>query len=329
MKPLRIYFDLGAVDDWHRREWEDRLGVADQAEGIPVTDHAIADCVVSPSTPWHFSNGGRCFGRLNLKRENPPRFVWDQGDLPSGHERGFYCSLPHLLFDARRHRTCHYAISYNECVQPGDFSEAQHLAGFVGGLTSGLRSRLLREMRTWPSSGFLCEEQSAPWTQMFDRSGLTLKKQYAAAIRRSRFFLCPRGNGVGSVRLFETMQSARVPVILSDDYMLPPAIDWDLCSVRIAEKDLHRIPSILRERDGDWPRLAANARQIWETHFSEKVFLTTVARGLRSLENAPAYPSLAHGFRRTLFFSRLKLRRSAGRALTSTRRLLSRPAASA
>jgi hypothetical protein len=326
MKRLRIFFDLGTLDDWHRREWEDRFAAADPTNALAVTDRATADCIVSTSTPWHFSNGGRSFGHVAADRDRPPRFVWDQSDLPGGHERGFYCSLPRLLFDPRRHRTCHYAISFNECIQAGDLSEAHYLAGFVGGVTSGLRSRLLRHLKSWSPADFLFEEQSGPWTQMFDRSGLAVKKNYASALRRCRFFLCPRGNGVGSVRLFETMQSARVPVILSDGYVLPPDINWDACAVRIAEKDLRHIPDILRARHADWPRLAANARRIWEERFSEKVFLTTLAGGIRSLHSAPAYPSAAHAWQRGLFVSLLKLRRGAGHARSSARRLLNRPA---
>jgi hypothetical protein len=321
VKPLHVYFELSALDVWHRKEWENRLAAADPAKAIPTTRPNDADCILSPSTPWHFSEGGRCFGLVASNNDHASRFVWDQGDLPSGYERGFYCSLPRSLFDQRRHRTCHYAIQYNECIEPGDLSEARKLVGFVGGITSGLRSRLISHLRSLSDHEVLCEEQRGPWTQMFDRSGLQVKQHYAKTLRSCRFFLCPRGNGVGSVRLFETMQAARVPVILSDSYVLPPGIDWPNCSVRVREKDMCHLPRLLRERESEWACLATSARREWEAHFSDKQFLSTLATGLHSLRDAAVDPPPSHALRRLTFLAALKSRRGAGRFKMLLRRL--------
>lgn len=309
MNRLRIFFDLASLDPWHRRELEKRLTDADTSHAQVASATTDADCVIAFSTPWHFSSGGRWLGRPGVEHSHPPRFVWDQSDLPSGHERGFYCSLPRTLYDARRHRTGHYATTYNECVRPGDFSEASKLFGFVGGITSGLRSRLVRQLHTQSGNDFLCEQQHGPWTQMFDRSGLPIKQRYAAALRSCRFFLCPRGNGVGSVRLFETMESARVPVILSDAYVLPTGIDWARCSIRIKERELHRLPAILRSHDQQWQALASAARKTWEQHFSPQCFLTTIGGGVQALKNATLHPPPSHALRRAAFLCHLQLRR--------------------
>lgn len=285
MPPLRIYFELDGLEKWHRREWEALVsalaaGPGPGADGVVVDDPASADGVIAPVAQAPTQRG--------LRRRHPgtgpQRFVWEQDDHPSGKEPGLYCSLPRSLFDPRRHRTFCYPIRYNECIGPGDRREAKYLYGFVGGVTSGLRGRLLQVLhRIGDPREMLLVERVGPWNQMFDRSGLAAKRSYAEALRQCRFFLCPRGNGVGSVRLFETMESARVPVIISDAYVLPSGIDWSTCSVRVRERDLRHIPLILAELVAEWPTLAENARNLWEKHFSRAVMLDSLARNLREL----------------------------------------------
>jgi hypothetical protein len=280
---LAVYVDLGGQEHWHRREWE-QLFSSGGGPGIRiVAEEKDADCVLSAGSPWHFGKGGSRWG-YSAPKGPLPRFVWDSGDNPTGHEPGLYCSLPRPLFDDRRHRTFCYPISYNECVAPFDLSEASILFGFMGGITSGVRSRMIESLKIHgrPDEMSLTV-QSGPWKAMFDRSGLAIKQSYADTLRKCRFFLCPRGNGVGSVRLFETMKAARVPVIVSDNYVPPTEINWDDCSVRVAERDLGDLPAVLRERAADWARLATNARRNWEDCFSDGRLLVGVGQHLREL----------------------------------------------
>jgi hypothetical protein len=308
---LRIFFDLAGEERWHRREWEHQLAAMAGGAGPEarlVSARPEADCVITSTSPWNFGAGGKILGRRPpCGPGTPPVFVWDYCDLPAGRDPGFYCSLPRPLFDPRRHRSTCYPIRYNECVCPGDLGEARFLFGFMGGITSGLRARLVASLRSQTRPGEMQLVVSAgPWSQMFDRSGIPLKQQYAQALRESRFFLCPRGNGVGSVRLFETMQAARVPVIISDDYVPPAGIAWDSCSVRVRERDVVRLPALLRARDGDWPRLAANARRVWEEHFSDFALLVRLARDLRELMAADSGEKLPHLARLGVYWARAR-----------------------
>lgn len=120
---------------------------------------------------------------------------------------------------------------------------------------------------------------------MFNRSGLEEKQIYANILRQTHFNLCPRGcvlAGVGS-RLYETMQAARVPVIISDQIVLPAGIEWDLCSVRIKERDISRIAQILSRYDQAWMEMAENAHRAYEQHFSSEVLLDEIGSCLREL----------------------------------------------
>lgn len=101
-------------------------------------------------------------------------------------------------------------------------------------------------------------------------------KRYADIMRRSQFVLCPRGLATSSIRLFETMQMGRVPVILSDEWIPPDGPRWDEFSIRIRESDVMNIPKILEEREKEAAALGLKAREEWERWFSPDVVCNTV-----------------------------------------------------
>lgn len=111
---------------------------------------------------------------------------------------------------------------------------------------------------------------------------------YAQLLGRSQFVLCPRGRGAGSIRLFEAMQVGRAPVIVSDDWLPPPFVDWDSCTVRVAERDVQNIPEILREREAEAVSLGERARASWEKWFAPERQLSTLVHGcILARETAP------------------------------------------
>jgi hypothetical protein len=70
-------------------------------------------------------------------------------------------------------------------------------------------------------------------------------KEYKDILSRSRFALCPRGAGAGSFRLWESLQAGAIPILISDDYLLPPGFNWPTCIIRIKEKDIAKIPELI------------------------------------------------------------------------------------
>jgi len=75
------------------------------------------------------------------------------------------------------------------------------------------------------------------------------KKRYQAEYKYvlafSRFSLCPRGVGAGSIRFWESLKAGAIPVIIGDDITLPTGVNWEECIVRVAEKDVLKINEIL------------------------------------------------------------------------------------
>jgi hypothetical protein len=286
--PLRIFIDLSGHGHWYRLELEKLIEAMSRArtpDAILVDGIHTADCVLRiEGCPQLRDKVSTCV-KWN-KSKSPREFIWDSGDLPTGGLPGFYVSLPSYMYDKRRHRAFCLPIKCNEVIRPYDLSEATFLYGFFGAVSSGLRGRMAAALRPQnDQQNALIEIRDSIWNQMFDRSGLKAKVDYAENTRRCRFNLCPRGNvlaGAGS-RLYETMQAARVPVIISDWITLPEGVDWNSCAVRVRERDISLIPQILREHSDRWAEMAVNARRAWETHFSEEAMLGELGRQMRVL----------------------------------------------
>ena len=281
---MKLFFDLSKQERWHRLEWEQCLerAAAAQSSVALAASRAEADFVITPATPQLDSPLSEIFGKMPADE-----FVWDYGDQPVGRHPGFYCSLRHRLFDASIHRSFCYPITFNEAVREFETGDATRLFSFVGGITSPLRRRLVDFLQTDAiGSRGLVKVQGGPWNAMFDRSGLAIKREFADSLRVARFVFCPRGNGVGSVRLFETMQAKRVPVIISDGYVLPAGIDWASCAIVVKERQLETLPNLLIAREADWERMAERARKAWEDHFSHASLFKEMAGHLTAISSA-------------------------------------------
>jgi Exostosin family len=97
------------------------------------------------------------------------------------------------------------------------------------------------------------------------------QKDYADALARSHFALCPRGMGFGSIRLFEVMEMGVAPVLLADRYALPPGPDWESFLLVVAEKDFARLPELLDAHVPESRDRGERARKAWEEFFAPEV----------------------------------------------------------
>lgn len=78
------------------------------------------------------------------------------------------------------------------------------------------------------------------------------------------FALCPRGYSPSTYRVYESMQLGRCPVIISDDWTAPAAVDWGACSIRIPEAEIGTLADALVARRQAASELGRRARAEWE-----------------------------------------------------------------
>ena len=73
---------------------------------------------------------------------------------------------------------------------------------------------------------------------------------YLNLLLTSRFSILPKGNGHAlSYRHLEAMNVKSIPIIISDNYILPfnELIDWNSCSIIILEKDIDNLIEIINQ----------------------------------------------------------------------------------
>jgi hypothetical protein len=108
-----------------------------------------------------------------------------------------------------------------------------------------------------------------------------------------------------SHRLFEVMQLARVPVLISDDWVAPPGPAWGEFSLRIAESEVRSISKHLANREPAFLDMAMKARKAWEEFFAPQRRLSLMLDWLVLLSAERADPVLDYRLRwsRRSFYS--------------------------
>jgi hypothetical protein len=201
-------------------------------------------------------------------------FLWCDRDVPIPILPGLFAALPANMFNAKLHRTVFYMSKSNNCIDDLDLAaitEPEYLASFQGSMSSNVRKRLLKLKF---SSRFFIKATGSVWAGFifgkgFDNS-LTYISEYARLIYNSKFIICPKGNGVSSYRVFETMQAGRVPVIIADKYIAPNIKDnTDDFMLFVKEADIRNLEIFLLEKEKSYPAMAQSAYRVYQQNFSD------------------------------------------------------------
>ncbi|KAL8506910.1 hypothetical protein ACS0TY_017703 [Phlomoides rotata] len=92
---------------------------------------------------------------------------------------------------------------------------------------------------------------------------------YKEMMESSKYCLCPSGWEVASPRVVEAIYAECVPVLISQDYVLPysDVLDWERFSVRVSVGELPELKTILmRIGDEEYDKLRRSLRQV-QRHF--------------------------------------------------------------
>jgi hypothetical protein len=211
-----------------------------------------------------------------LVRRHPRRcFAISSADQIVPFLPGIYASLPRDRYHPRRHRTGHYlrGLFRPELVAIAPPGPPDLLATFRGSLDTHAVRRALTAIAS-PRIAIEDSQSLRRWLAhgpRFMGYGGDAVADYVRLARRGAFVLCPRGFGTSSMRLFEAMQLARAPVIISDAWVPPEGPAWETFSVRVAENDVGRLPEILAAREPEAAAMGTRARAAWEEWFSEEV----------------------------------------------------------
>lgn len=174
-----------------------------------------------------------------------------------------------MTYNPRLHSSCVYPRTHNEAVENEYVqSEPTYLATFRGTpRSSRLRRQLEKAVSGDPRIKLTIVDQK------FHTHTNDQKCDYVKDILAARSVLCPRGWSPATYRMFEAMALGRCPVIISDDWIPIEGVDWDTCSIRVAEGDLSNLSKHLSERAHDLPKLSRNAYDVyWRLFASTRRF---------------------------------------------------------
>lgn len=295
----RLLLETIYENAWSQGEWRmlaDRW-VA-EATDLTLTENASeADIILVPLTTFDrpYEDCLRGLAASELYRNHADRLlVFDTTDAPLGLFAGIYASLRPQLFSPVRHRTGPYLRSFNEFIafSPPDAARPELLFSFQGNHTSSPRARIFEQ--NWSRSDVVIEHTQPFWDKIGSPDVAQFKRGYAETIRKSRFVLCPRGNGASSFRLFETMESGRVPVIIADNWVAPSYVDWSQCAVRVGERDIPALPQICARFEHRWTEMAIQARRAWEDWFSPQGMWRLVQSSAVQIRARRTFPERAY-----------------------------------
>jgi len=209
-----------------------------------------------------------------VRRFREKCFLFSSNDYVIPFLPGVYASIERRWKSPRTRSGFYLAVAENEFVEftpPHD--DLKYLYSFLGSVDNArVRSDILS--LTHPRVFF--QDTSADFREvMAGKRDLAAMqdywRRYAEICKNSKFVLCPRGKGVSSVRLFDSMRMGRVPVILADQWVAPDGPRWHEFSLRIAEKDFRRTPDLLEQYESAAVKMGLLARKEWEKWFSPEV----------------------------------------------------------
>jgi hypothetical protein len=276
--------------------------VLDEGVASLVDSSRAADLIVFPQPPRPDPDARDTLRSLG-PRELLRTFVYSQLDDPFPWAPGIYVSLP-AARSSNAYAGGFYVVHHHggssglsEELDAAQAIDPDLLWSFMGTVSShpvrrrlaavGDERGLVEDTQAWS------DRVRWGWESKYRSEGEAAFRRYASTVARSAFVVCPRGRGASSIRLFEAMQAGRCPVIVSDEWLPPPFVDWETCSIRVAERRISELPAIVREREGDAGPLGRRARRAWEEYFApERQLATLISACLEIAEASPSRPGV-------------------------------------
>jgi len=134
------------------------------------------------------------------------------------------------------------------------------LVSFIGRIGSKVRPKMFSELSGKP--GFHLQDSG-------DNTSLFLEY-----LTRSTFSLCPRGYGISSFRLYESLEIGSIPIYIvgdDDEFWLPFSkdVDWEKASILLKESQICKIPEIVHTMNiSEIEERRSYINSIYETYFT-------------------------------------------------------------
>jgi hypothetical protein len=239
---------------------------------------------------------GKCdpYGRGIV--DNPLVYTYPEKCFIYWDDDGFIPLLPGIytnaekpgLIDLHRATSQMWVVALNPNIQP-IAAVKKYLFSFAGGSTSLLRKKLYKVK--FKRSDVLVQNTSDYYHWDPSQAGRDARqKQYATTIAESHFGLSPRGASAGSLRLFEIMEMGVAPVLVADSFLLPEGPDWNRFLIRVPERKVADLDTILAARVGESAEMGRRAREAWDLWFAPDVRFNRIIEACVSFRDRRRIP---------------------------------------
>ena len=186
---------------------------------------------------------------------------------------------PHSFTNDKFISIPHYAVNINDNIN----KDRDKLFSFMGSTTTHTTRKSL--VKNYPSN---CFDTNIHWG--LDTNMTTdFKTNYINLLNDSIFSICPRGTGISSVRLFESMAMGCIPIVVADNYEYPLSdiIDWNKISIQVPEFDIikdngiavnNKIDNFIKQNDTK--EVKTEVLNIYNTYFSNDKLHKTILYNL-------------------------------------------------
>ena len=113
----------------------------------------------------------------------------------------------------------------------------------MGELTNDTRIILFKSYA--PRPGFYIKGKLKFHFELSNLRETAAVANYRDVMARSRFSVCPRGFGPGTIRFWESLSYGAIPVLICDGSLLPAIWNWSDTVIKISEKEFKQNPDIL------------------------------------------------------------------------------------
>lgn len=162
--------------------------------------------------------------------------------------------------------------------------DPEFLGSFLGYPSHTIRLRLAKLFSHFPDMNIKVTKDYHHFEDNEDLDSMEAQKRYVDILRNSHFSLCPRGRGPSSMRLYDSMSFAIVPVIISDEWTKPSFVDWDSCSIQIKEKHLDDLHKILSDNQEYSQEMGETAKAVYKKYFAGDALVTTLRSALDQMK---------------------------------------------
>jgi hypothetical protein len=242
-------------------------------------------------------------------------FSYSELDSPFPYLPGIHVSASRKTWFPERVQTYAY-ISYgpseplrNPFIRFEPDTPKKYLFSFMGRATHRCRRRILTHDFNREDILIECPDYHH-WAGNRGERHKAQQQRYGQVARESWFAICPRGDGLGSIRLFEMMEMGICPVIISDDWRLPEGPDWGSFAEFVKEEEVERLVEILDPRREQALHKGRLAREAWLEWFAPERQFDRIGDILQSIKERRRFDE-----RLIRQFYRLALVRPLGRQL--------------